>query len=252
MGKTFKKNHKGKAKVYTAGPIEEDENKQKKQAFNKWREPSESESEESDVEQPQVTAGDSAEEDSGSDIDSPPIVIAGRKNNQAGMQQKQKQQQASPAGIRSTNPNRDPRAEPRGLSRREKEELAKQQARQRYEKMHREGKTDEAKADLARLAVIRKQREEAAKKREAEKKAKEEAAKAKAAAQKARQKTQPFATYGDGGMKNRKKEGEKEEEHDSYVCMPVENVKGKVDCPPCLGKEGEKGGIFAYVCMWRL
>ena len=35
--------------------------------------------------------------------------------------------------------------------------------------MHLAGKTDEARADLARLAIIRKQREEAAKKREAEK-----------------------------------------------------------------------------------
>ncbi|VDI57238.1 Hypothetical predicted protein [Mytilus galloprovincialis] len=40
------------------------------------------------------------------------------------------------------------------------------------------GKTDEARADLARLAIIRKQREEATKKKEAQK-AKEEAAKQK-------------------------------------------------------------------------
>jgi hypothetical protein len=36
--------------------------------------------------------------------------------------------------------------------------------------LHKAGKTDQAKADLARLAVIRKQREDAAKKREDEKK----------------------------------------------------------------------------------
>lgn len=35
--------------------------------------------------------------------------------------------------------------------------------------MHSEGKTEEARADLARLAIIRQQREEAAKKREEEK-----------------------------------------------------------------------------------
>lgn len=40
--------------------------------------------------------------------------------------------------------------------------------------MHSEGKTDEARADLARLAIIRQQREEAAKKREEEKQGKEE------------------------------------------------------------------------------
>ena len=51
------------------------------------------------------------------------------------------------------------------LSRREREELEKQKAKAHYQKMHAAGKTDEARADLARLAIIRKQREEAAKKR---------------------------------------------------------------------------------------
>ncbi|KAM4634929.1 pdgfa associated protein 1b isoform 2-T2 [Polymixia lowei] len=66
--------------------------------------------------------------------------------------------------------------EPRQLSRREREEIEKQKAKERYMKMHLAGKTDQAKADLARLAIIRKQREEAAKKKEEEKKAKEAAA----------------------------------------------------------------------------
>ncbi|KAM4530171.1 pdgfa associated protein 1b [Odontesthes bonariensis] len=65
--------------------------------------------------------------------------------------------------------------EPRQLSRREREELEKQKAKERYMKMHLAGKTDQAKADLARLAIIRKQREDAAKKKEEEKKAKEAA-----------------------------------------------------------------------------
>ncbi|XP_042560192.1 pdgfa associated protein 1b [Clupea harengus] len=62
---------------------------------------------------------------------------------------------------------------PPQLSRREREEIEKQQAKERYMKMHLAGKTDQAKADLARLAIIRKQREEAARKKEEEKKAKE-------------------------------------------------------------------------------
>lgn len=37
-----------------------------------------------------------------------------------------------------------------------------------YQKLHAAGKTTEAKADLARLAIIKKQREEAAKKRDEE------------------------------------------------------------------------------------
>ncbi|RVE69198.1 hypothetical protein OJAV_G00075550 [Oryzias javanicus] len=72
--------------------------------------------------------------------------------------------------------------EPRQLSRREREEIEKQKAKERYMKMHLAGKTDQAKADLARLAIIRKQREEAAKKKEEEKKAKEAAVAAAAAA----------------------------------------------------------------------
>jgi len=60
------------------------------------------------------------------------------------------------------------------LSRREREVIEKQKERQRFEKLHAAGKTDEARADLARLAIIRQQRAEAAAKREAEKKALEE------------------------------------------------------------------------------
>jgi hypothetical protein len=51
-----------------------------------------------------------------------------------------------------------------------REELDKQQARANYQRLHQQGKTDEAQADMARLAIIRKQREEAEKKREEERK----------------------------------------------------------------------------------
>jgi hypothetical protein len=52
------------------------------------------------------------------------------------------------------------------LSRREREAIQAQQARERYQKLHEAGKTDEAKADLARLKLIREKREaEAARKK---------------------------------------------------------------------------------------
>ncbi|XP_013883830.1 pdgfa associated protein 1a [Austrofundulus limnaeus] len=71
-------------------------------------------------------------------------------------------------------------AAPRELSRREREEIEKQKSKERYMKLHLEGKTEQARADLARLAIIKKQREEAAKKREELRKEKEvEEAKAK-------------------------------------------------------------------------
>merc|ERR1712130_321772 len=68
------------------------------------------------------------------------------------------------------------------LSRREREEIEK--AKAHYQKQHAAGKTEEARADLARLAIIRKQREEAAAKKEKEKAEKEAAAKAKLDARK--------------------------------------------------------------------
>lgn len=49
-----------------------------------------------------------------------------------------------------------------------REAQAKLQAAARYQKATEEGKTDQARSDLARLTLIRKQREEAKKKKEEE------------------------------------------------------------------------------------
>ncbi|CAK9861863.1 hypothetical protein CY35_12G062200 [Sphagnum magellanicum] len=62
---------------------------------------------------------------------------------------------------------------PAELSRREREEIEKQRAHERYIKLQEQGKTEQSKKDLERLALIRQQRLEAAKKREEEKAAKE-------------------------------------------------------------------------------
>lgn len=56
------------------------------------------------------------------------------------------------------------------LSRREREELEKQRAQANYQKLHAEGKTEQARADLARLAIIKQARAEAAAKRDQDKK----------------------------------------------------------------------------------
>ncbi|XP_073115282.1 uncharacterized protein [Elaeis guineensis] len=60
------------------------------------------------------------------------------------------------------------------LSRREREEIEKQKAHERYMRLQEQGKTEQARKDLERLALIRQQRAEAAKKREEEKAAKEQ------------------------------------------------------------------------------
>lgn len=49
-----------------------------------------------------------------------------------------------------------------------REAAEKEAAKQKYWKLHQEGKTDQAKADMARLAIIRQKREEAAAQRLAE------------------------------------------------------------------------------------
>ncbi|XP_028792971.1 28 kDa heat- and acid-stable phosphoprotein [Neltuma alba] len=59
------------------------------------------------------------------------------------------------------------------LSRREREEIEKQKAHERYMRLQEQGKTEQARKDLERLAIIRQQRAEAAKKREEEKAARE-------------------------------------------------------------------------------
>lgn len=55
------------------------------------------------------------------------------------------------------------------LSRREREAIQAQQAKERYQKLHAEGKTTEAQADLARLAIIKEKREAEAARKKAEK-----------------------------------------------------------------------------------
>ncbi|KEY67973.1 hypothetical protein S7711_02178 [Stachybotrys chartarum IBT 7711] len=66
-------------------------------------------------------------------------------------------------------------------SRREREALEAAAAKERYMKLHAAGKTDEAKADLARLKLIREQREAEASRRQAEKEEREEQEKARRA-----------------------------------------------------------------------
>ncbi|KAK6516506.1 hypothetical protein TWF506_006413 [Arthrobotrys conoides] len=80
--------------------------------------------------------------------------------------QPQQQQQKTPRGPPSGNPNAG-NVEPT-ISRREREAAEAAAAKERYRKLHEAGKTEEAKNDLARLALIRKEREEKAKQRAAE------------------------------------------------------------------------------------
>ncbi|KAL1871039.1 hypothetical protein VTK73DRAFT_2312 [Phialemonium thermophilum] len=64
-------------------------------------------------------------------------------------------------------------------SRRQREALESLQAKERYRKLHEQGKTDEAKADLERLRIIREKREAEAARKQAEKEAREAQEKAR-------------------------------------------------------------------------
>ncbi|KAG8971386.1 hypothetical protein FRB90_010512 [Tulasnella sp. 427] len=57
---------------------------------------------------------------------------------------------------------------PKEMSRREREQKEKADAKERYMRLQQQGKTDQAKADLARLARIREERAAAQAKRQAE------------------------------------------------------------------------------------
>ncbi|KAK9453856.1 casein kinase substrate phosphoprotein PP28-domain-containing protein [Dipodascopsis uninucleata] len=98
---------------------------------------------------------------------------------EAGAAVKQKPQ------IEVANPNwsSSSKVDPPRLSRREREAMEAAAAKERYWKLHAQGKTDQAKADLARLAIIRKEREAKAAERKAEQEAKATAQNAKLQAQ---------------------------------------------------------------------
>lgn len=138
-----KQNYKGRAKQFTN--VEELESQRKKE--NNWRGKNEEKS--------------SDEEDSDSEDEPKESVIEINNPNRVVKKTKKIAELTEiPSG-------------PTELSRKEKEEIARQEAARRYQQLHAQGKTEEARADLARLAIIRKQREEAAQKREQEKKEKE-------------------------------------------------------------------------------
>lgn len=80
--------------------------------------------------------------------------------------QKARNQARAVTGASGEEPKKPKQGE--NMSRREKEALAAEAARERYQKLHAEGKTDEARADLARLKLIKEQREAAAARKKAE------------------------------------------------------------------------------------
>lgn len=160
-------NHKGRSRHFTSP--EELEQERKKEEAKKWRKKQQGKDDEDEE------SGSEEEEGSG-------------ENEESGSEEEESEDDDAPKGVHSLieieNPNRvqkksnqkvtvldgpsssaAPPVVPE-LSRREREELERQKRQANYEKAHAEGKTEQARADLARLAIIKQRREEAAKMRE--------------------------------------------------------------------------------------
>ncbi|KAF8990127.1 hypothetical protein BDZ89DRAFT_1173688 [Hymenopellis radicata] len=150
-------------------------------------------SDDDDEEEEEEEEESEEEEEEDKDGDKPELTRTERKElkkKQAAEKQKAKALDEEEEDEDLINPNHVQKklnisdlGAPRELSRREREAKEKKEAQDRYWKMHVAGKTDQAKADLGRLAKIRAEREAAQAKRkaEAEAKAADLAAKQKAA-----------------------------------------------------------------------
>jgi len=189
MARGRSRGHKGGRKQFS-NPDQIKEDLAKAEEKRKWRElHPDSSSEESEDDEPVRGAtggkkgakGDSdvSFEESSSEESSSEEDENAKKKGVQGMIEIENPNRAQPKFKKvSTLDNNTASAKPT-LSRREREEVEKAKAKANYQKMHAAGKTEEARADLARLAIIRKQRADAAEKKAADIKAKEDAAKAK-------------------------------------------------------------------------
>ncbi|KYM93546.1 PREDICTED: 28 kDa heat- and acid-stable phosphoprotein-like [Cyphomyrmex costatus] len=170
-------NHKGRNRHFT-NPEELEEQRRQEEKKQQWRKNKgqESSSEEEDDEETKTCEANrskSSTTDSNSESESESETEGGKAKgvenliqveNPNRVQKKTKKLSQLHQSLDTAKPE---------LSRREREQLEKQRAYANYQKLHAAGKTDEARADLARLAIIKQQREEAAKRREEEKKQKE-------------------------------------------------------------------------------
>jgi len=161
-------NHKGRSRHFTSFEELEEErkNKLKKQQQRGDDESSEEEEEDDD----EKSGSDESDSDESDDENKKAKGVSGLIE----IENPNRVQKKSAEKVTKVNTAGPSKPE---LSRREREELEKQRAQANYQKLHAEGKTDQARADLARLAIIKQHRAEAAARREAEKKEKEEKSK---------------------------------------------------------------------------
>eukprot|EP00850_Spirogloea_muscicola_P003430 SM000013S26599 [mRNA] locus=s13:1207009:1208619:- [translate_table: standard] len=117
-------------------------------------------------EDPQNEAEDGSEEEDSEEEEGDDAAEDAKKKGVASLIEIENPNVARPRTVKASSADAD---RPTELSRREREELQKQAAHERYLKLQEQGKTEQARKDLDRLALIRQQRLEAAQKREEEK-----------------------------------------------------------------------------------
>jgi len=175
--------NKGRRRQFTAGPEEEeDERKAKGRAAWKAKHGGSSDEDEDEDEEDGegggATKGEKKEKKKKKkkevvlDEYGIPIENSSDEDSDDDEEEEDEDEDAKAKGVESLidiqNPNRENKDRAVGdLTRRQREEIEQQEAKAKYEKLHKAGKTDEAKADMARLAIIRKEREEKAKKKAA-------------------------------------------------------------------------------------
>lgn len=152
-------NHKGRNRHFTS-PEELEAERANEAAKKKWRNTQEESSDEDEEEEGSAEGSDDSEEESEEEAKGAGALIDIQNPNR----------QAKKAFVKDTEVEETDAPQ---LSRREREQIEKQKAQAAYMKRHAEGKTSQAKADLARLAIIKQHRAEAAARREAEKKSKD-------------------------------------------------------------------------------
>ncbi|KAJ7058008.1 casein kinase substrate phosphoprotein PP28-domain-containing protein [Mycena amicta] len=151
------------------------------------------EDDEDDSDEEEESEEESSSEEESEGEEKPELTRTERremKKKQAQAKQKADGDPSDPEDADLINPNHVTKkmnisdlGAPRELTRREREQKEKQEAKDRYWKLHTQGKTDQAKSDLARLAKIRADREAAEAKRKAEAEAKSAEIEAKKTAQ---------------------------------------------------------------------
>lgn len=154
----------------------------------------------------------------------------GKEDSSEEEEQQEKPKSAGPK-METANPNavaKNVMKDGVEISRREREEIEKNAARRRYEELHKQGKTEEAMKDLARLEEIKKKRAEAAQKR------KDEEEEARIKEEKGREEKPRDAMVnelkdimGDGGGKKSKKSKKKDKDDDDEGEEKEEAAEGE-------------------------